>query len=405
MKKSKQINILVPNATSPRNIGDQAMLGGLIVLLKKKYEKAKIKIHSVDPNIYSRKSGYQFGHTLYSWSVLKNKNTFSKFINLLKLILKYTFLRFGIHVISIDRQLSRLIIDYKNADLLVFAGGGYLRSRKGIKQSLNLFMQLLHFKFAEFFSAKKVVSPISIGPFGYKWQEKIVANVLRKMDLVALREEFSYKTLKKYKMKNIILSSDHAFMIKKINKKNNHHKFTLGFTVREWLYGEQYINFEKSFVDSIRKFSKITGAKIQPIIQVDAPMYGEDDAEITRKIVGKLKDDNVGIMKIKKLNNVNDALNAYSDVDLLLGMRMHSNILAAIQGTPFVALSYEYKTEGIAKQFSMEKYCIRCEDVNENSLYKLLVDAFKNRSHLRKELINSVDEIQNREIKRWGNIL
>jgi len=403
--KRKQIKILIPNATSPRNIGDQAMLDGLIFLLKNEYKSAKIKIHSVDPNVYDRKVDYQIDHTLYSWSVLKNRNAFPKFINLSKLVLQYIFLRLGIFGLGVDRQLTSLINDYKNADLIVFAGGGYLRSRKGIKQSLNLFMQLLHFKFAELFSAKKIVSPISVGPFGCKWQEKIVAGELSKMDLVAVREEISYKMLEKYKMKNLILSSDFALLIKKINKKKVNSDFTLGFTVREWLKGNKYKKFEDSFVESIQKFSKNTGAKIQPIVQVDASMYGEDDASVTKKIAEKLGKKKLGVSKIIKINNVNEALDVYSNIDLLLGMRMHSNIFAAIQGTPFVALSYEYKTEGIAKQLSMEKYCIRCEDVNKDSLYKILMDAYKNRSYLRKELINSVEEIQNREIKRWGNIL
>ncbi len=402
--KVNSLRILIPNATGPRNIGDQAMLEVLIDLIKGVHKDASITVHSTDPNMYKNGS-YKTKHTLYSWSVYRETEITSRITNVSKLVIQYALLKLGIKSLRIDKGLDNLIRDYENADLIVFVGGGYLRSKKGIKQTLNLAMQLLLFRYAELFSARKIVAPISIGPFGYKWLEKIVANELKQMDLVAVREEYSYKILKKYKLKNIILSSDHALMIKKINKKRTESKLTFGFTIREWLKGEKHTNFENIFTETIHEFSQFTGAKIQPIVQVDASKYGEDDALTTKRVVAKLKSKNIYVLKTKTLHNVRDALGVYSTVDLLLGMRMHSNILAAIQGTPFVAISYEHKTEGIAKQLNMEKNCIKYENVDSKNLYKLLIDAYENKRDIKKQLLHSVKTIQDNETQKWNHYL
>ena len=398
------MNILIPNATSPKNVGDQAMLQVLVDLIKSVHKNAFLTVHSADPNL-DKGETFNVKHTLYSWSVFREKKTIARVINILKLVTQYLVLKAGVDSLKSDKKLDHIIRDYRNADLILFVGGGYLRSRKGIKQSLNLFMQLYLFRYAALFSAKKIVAPISVGPFGYKWHEKIVVHVLKQMDLVAIREEISYKMLKKHKMKNVVLCSDHAFMTRKIIKKFTRGKSTIGFTIRKWLSGNSYTKFEKSFIDSIQQFSQLTGARVQPIVQVDAPMYGDDDVLLTKKIIKKLKNNDVDVLKMKSVNTVQGALEAYAAIDLLLGMRMHSNILAAVQGVPFVAISYEHKTEGIAKQLGMEKYCIKSENLDKKNLYPLLRDAYKKRRYLKHKLLSTINTIQNAEIQKWHSFL
>ena len=50
------MNILIPNATGPNNIGDQAALRALISLLRAKHKEATIIIHSSNPELYRKKS-------------------------------------------------------------------------------------------------------------------------------------------------------------------------------------------------------------------------------------------------------------------------------------------------------------------------------------------------------------
>jgi colanic acid/amylovoran biosynthesis protein len=402
--KNKKIKVLIPNATGPRNVGDQAMLEVLVGLIQKSFKNVEVVVHSTDPRLYKNKS-YRVKHTLYSWSVFRETEVSYRIIYVSKLFSQYMLYKLGARKINLDKSLMNLLNDYRNADLIVFVGGGYLRSRKGFRQSLNIIMQIMLFKFAGTFQAKKIVAPISVGPFAYSWQEKLIVEELKKQDLVALREEVSFKLLRSYKLSNIILSSDHALMIKKLVKKDTKVMPIIGFTIREWLKGSKQNKFMSDFANALAEFAKFSNAKILPIVQVDAALYGENDAFITRKIMKMLNKSGIETLDIKKIRNVEEALKVYSNIDLLVGMRMHSNILAAVQGTPFIAVSYEHKTEGIAKQLVMEKYCIRCSSLTKNKLYKMMVNAYMNKTDIRIKLNKYINNIQINEQQNWSRLL
>lgn len=397
------MKILIPNATNPENIGDLAILTGLIALIKK---NNKLTIHSTEPHLYRPLFRNKISHTLYSWAVFDDIKFITRIKRICQLILNYVLITNNIKHFG-QGYLGSLINDFMSADVILFVGGGSIRSKKGIKQTLNLLMTLFIFQFAKISKAKKIVAPISFGPFGYKWQEKYSANVLSDLDIVAVRESISYNLLKKYKLANLISSSDSSFFLnaRKRNENQKRGKVILGFTIREWLSSNLQKNFETEFTNSIEMFTKATNALIQPIIQVDAPRYGENDRLITKEIIAKLKKKGCKVLPIKHASDLKNAMTIYSEIDLLLGMRMHSNIIAASQGTPFVALSYEYKTEGIAEQLGMKNYCIKVKDANRRLIFAKLMKAYKNMKSLKRRIKNSILNIQSVEINRWKYLL
>lgn len=409
MKKDKKqsVKILIPNATSPRNIGDQAMLESLISLITVSFEKSNIRVHSVDSSLY-KKTDYVVNDTLYSWSVLSVTNWTGRVCRVLWILFAYFILKLKLNFIKLlPSKLQEIIKDYENAHFIIFVGGGYLRSKKGLTQSLNLFMQLAPFIFCKLFDAKRIIAPISFGPFAYKWQEWLSAKVLNNFDLVSIREEVSFEILKKYSLSNVVLSSDHALLLN-VNvkaRKQRHDYFTIGFTVRNWGYRMQQEKLEDALIGTFEKVSEKMRIRIQPVVQVDAPRYGEADKEATLRLIKKLKKRHIKVLPMINGTSLYQLIKAYASLDLLVGMRMHSNILAAIQGTPFVAISYEHKTQGIAKQLFMEKYCVNCTDVNSENLYNLLVDAYHHRKNLKNNLKSCIKVIQYKEIKRWGQYL
>lgn len=402
----KNLKILIPNATSPLNLGDQVMLKELLKLLKSTHRNGEVTIHSTDPHLYKKNTAYRVDHTLYSWVVFSNKNPFVRSIRLYRLFLEYIFNRLNFNKVIVDKKLHSLIKDYKNADLIVYVGNGYVRSQKGIKQTLNLFMLLLLFEFSKFSNGKKIAAPMSFGPFAYTWQEKMARLFLNHLNIVSAREEFSYRRMQKNKIKNIILSSDHALFLKRKSfKKKSNGRFVLGFTVRTWFGEKGQKEFENKIVNGLVTFSKLNDLFLQPIVQVDAPEYGDNDLDITKDIVIKLKLNGCKVLPVKNDFDLKNAITIYSEIDLLLGMRMHSNIIAATQGTPFIALSYEHKTEGIVKQLGMKEYSIDCEEMNEECLVALLMKAYKYKDRLRKIIISRVNNIQNKEREKWSKIL
>lgn len=391
------MNILIPNAASPKNIGDLAILTGLLLMLP---QNCKIKIHSHDPYSLSKELNQkQASQTLYSWAVFEKKDFINRISRTVLLVLGIFF---KIHFPH-QRTLSKILDDYQNADIILFTGGGYLRSQNGITQSLNLIMLLLMFYYASTCKAKKIIAPISFGPFAHKWQEHLSGRVIKNFDIIMAREKYSYKILKKYTSQNLLLSADTSFLLKYPRKKPSSKKLILGFTIRKWFDRANQEEFEENFAKALIQFSKKSHCVIQPIVQVDAPEYGDVDLVITKNIMKILHQNEIKTNPIVLVNKLS-TIKIYKKVDLLLGVRMHSNILAALQGTPFIAVSYEHKTIGISKSLDIGNYCIDIKKANSNALYKKLILLEKEREEISKKLYFSLGKIRTRENKTWKKI-
>lgn len=405
----KNLNILIPNGTSPRNLGDKALLEGMISLINKIANNPIIWVHTTDPHLYSIKDRFEFRlkSNITSWALFSNKKFSSKVLRILQLCV----LLFGlkrqvqISVIPVNHELKKIIRNYIDADIVFFTGGGYLRSKKGVKQTLNLLMQCYPFMIASYLKKKIIVGPISFGPFGYKWQEKVVAQVLKTADIVAVREEISFKLLEAHGLSNSILTSDFAFFLEKsFQTKKKNKKFMIGLTIRNWFSETAQLQFENEIIESIKKVAEKKDIIVQPIIQVNAPMYGDFDAKIAHRMAEKLKKEKIKVAAIAAPTSVKEALQIYKKIDMLIGMRMHSNILAGISGTPFVGISYEHKTEGIAKQLGIDKYCIKSSELKRSILIKNIMNAYERKKQISKDMSQKISLIKRNESKKWRNI-
>lgn len=398
-------NILIPNATGPSNMGDQSMLFVLVQLLKHIYKDARIVVHTSDPEKYTKKQPFLIFPSIYQYVGLDQKGERKQILRIIQYIILLVLAVNRKHSLRKNR-LSALIADYKNADLIIFVGGGYLRSRKGWSQNLNLLLQLTMFYLASLFKKKIIVAPISFGPFAYSWQAKLSAWFLKRVDHVFAREDISYKLMRKYNLTNAVRSSDHALLLHKVTKGSSE-TAVVGFTIRNWSkrISRQEL-LEDSYVSALQNFHLKTGWLVQPIIQATAAdsLY-EDDRVAVGRVYRKLKKLKVNVKKPILISDISQAMGIYSKLGLFLGMRMHSNIIAATQGVPFVGISYEYKTEGIAKQMDMQKYCIKYEQVNADKLSDLLFEVYRKRKFLKTKLMNSLEAIKHAETKRWNNYL
>jgi len=168
------MKILIPNVTGPSNIGDQSMLFVLLKLLRQVYRGAEIVVHTSDPKMYSRQFPYVIYPSIYQYVGLSQKGEVRQIFRVIQYLV-YLVLVVNGKRLATENRLAKLIEDYKTANLIIFVGGGYLRSRKGWSQTLNLCLQLSMFYLASSRRVKTIVAPISFGPFAYFWQAKLSA--------------------------------------------------------------------------------------------------------------------------------------------------------------------------------------------------------------------------------------
>jgi len=404
---SKQIKtILIPNATGPTNIGDQAMLEVLVKLLYESYPQAKLILHSSDVALYKKVPSYVLKNALYHEVAFADTRFISrlrKLVTLFWYLMKIAVFNTPPIKKDLDTSLSGIVSDYFKADMIVFVGGGYLRSQTGLTQIINATMQLVHLLLAQKSKAITIVAPISFGPYAQGWLEALSAQVLLRCDLVSLREEFSYNKLKDRKSKSVILSSDHALLLDKASSQKKG-TFRIGVTLRQWLSPKKQKDFENNVYSAIKKFARTHSIEVLPIVQVHGEKYGTQDKSICLKLREKLLANGIRVLPIKTVTTVSEGKKIYSSLDMLLGMRMHSNIIAATQGIPFVAISYEYKTEGIATQLGLKDYVIKIEDVTSTRLEKLLEKGYSNRTTIKSKMNSNLQLIQTEQKRLWTTI-
>lgn len=387
------MKILIPNASSSKNVGDLAILTSLLHFLNGNFSTADITIHSADPNSLTTIVFKPIKHTLYSWAVFENKNLFIRTFRCLQLLLSFILFKNGVVTVPVQKRLREIINDYRLSEFIIFTGGGYLRTQGGLLQSLNLLMQLFMIAFAKTWGGKIIVMPMSFGPFAYKWQERLASHVLKDVSNVFIRENISFDSLKSYNLQNIILSNDLAFLLPIQNKNEKNKNLILGFTVRKWLQENKQKKFENQISQALINVARLKNVSIQPIIQVDAPEFGDSDIGSTNKIINNLKNEGISVLESIKIENLDQAFAVYGSLDLLVGMRMHSNILASLIGVPFFAISYEYKTEGICKSLG-NKFYLTVEDILLGKLSDRVLEFFTDRDALAKSNSEAIVRIR-----------
>lgn len=403
---SRKRKILIPNGTSLKNVGDMAILEILVAKLLDAFPDAVITLHTTDCKLYKSMIGVaRMRENLYSWAVFQ-KPYFLHRIWRMSMLMTFYILSKAHISLPAPGEFGAILNDYREADVIVFVGGGSMRSKKGVKQTLNLLMYMLLIDIAIMMKAPVLIAPISFGPFAYRWQERLVARVLKRIPTVTIRDDISLAKLAANNVQAVRLS-DLALLTAKLSQppRTISDEFVLGVTIRDWLPAQKQTVMENAIIDVIERFARKTGAIIQPIVQVSSITYGDIDAELAEKLAAELTQRHVSVRPPVYASEVASACRAYAATDMVLGMRMHSNILAATQHTPFVAIAYEYKTQGVSRDLGLEKYCINCDEVNHSNLYELLTDAYENHRVLQEHVIDAVNRIQSKDSQSWDRLL
>lgn len=366
----------------------------LLSMLKETFPKAEITMYSFDPALMKKETGLNVTHSLYSYTAFQDTSFWMRVKRALHLVYVIVLIRSSLPLVVFDDFIKKMIVEYRQADLIVFAPGGYIRSQQGVKQAINLLMQLLPFYLSKLTKAKTLVAPISLGPFFAKWQVNLACRILHSMDTVIAREKITCTLLKRNGAKNVRLSTDLALLRTSKKKKKMQDSRTIGFTIRPWSTTENHKRVLECLVDAFVKLAKNEHIVIRPIVQVHAPAYGEDDSACAKEVVSRLRKKGAKVLPTFYVARMKHPSNAYRELDLLVGMRMHSNIIAATSGVPFVAIAYEYKTNGISTQLDNAEYVIDFDNVTAERLYKLIKKAYVKKNKLRKKIAQALERLQ-----------
>lgn len=203
--------------------------------------------------------------------------------------------------------------------------------------------------------AKVALIANGVGPIRRKCNRLLTTKILNQVDLITVRERFSYNFLKELPVNhpNIHITGDPVFLTEPTE---DSHLFDQEGILRDedyvcvmfrpWESAEKYTPKIAEICDRI---IKTYGYKV-----VFVPMRFSEDRKIAESIVERMKPlaDGDRVVIIQK-HAVTDIIALVRRAKFTLGMRLHAIIYSAISGTPFIAFNYDPKIVYYAEELGM----------------------------------------------------
>jgi L-malate glycosyltransferase len=326
------------------NLGDDAMLMGIINSLKEYHPHLRILILSKKPIQTRLKTGH---------------NTINR-INLF----------FILHTM-------------RNSRLFLNGGGNLIQDTTSTRSLMYYLGTIL---LAKVLGMKVMIFGNGIGPLNKKFNQKISSFVLNKIDAITLREKISLHVLKEIHVTSpiIALTADPALtMDAKETRPQKNILFEYGIPLENNLIGYSIRNC-RGDKNSIRALSKIADYLTEKYdtIPIFIPMHHQNDVKTAQVIARKMKNK---AYVITEKYEVNDILHLISKLQLLVGMRLHSLIFALKLEIPVIGISYEPKVEGFLEMIGQDS-SINIQNIDYTSFIKKADEVWMNRSKIKTDL-------------------
>lgn len=333
------------------NIGDEAVLSSIISALRKHIPNVEITVLSQSP--------------------------------------EQTKAFYGVNAIS-RWDIKTIICTIKKSDLLISGGGSLLQdvtSSKVIPYYLGIV------KIAQFYKKPVVFYSQGIGPVAKGLGKVLIKSIVNKVNHVFVREEGSKKLLESLGVKKvpITVAIDPVLGIEPKEEVVNKIKELLpegkkvGFYIRPW-------KDDENMIEHIARLAQYVENKGYHVYFI--PMYYKEDLKISQEIASKV----TGNVHVIPQELTIDEVVAYTtQFDFIVGMRLHSLIMAHAVNVPMIGLSYDPKVRGFLKEVGMP-YCMDVDKINEAE-FKEYVETLTTHLEEEKERIQTVNKEKKQKVE------
>jgi polysaccharide pyruvyl transferase WcaK-like protein len=303
----------------------------------------------------------------------------------------------------LPRDTRAFIATFAGADLAIAKGGSYLYAMGGIRELVYLWRMLYPIRVAKMLSPRVVLLGVSIGEFRSPGSSKLARAVLGRGVELYVREQWSLDRAREelhLPVSSVRMVPDLAFLTRSratgapASAPPESDGATIGVTVRHHGFAAggaaaARARYVGGTAEALRQLiDRGDAAKVVFVPQVD------EDASLAREIAGLVdRPEQVDLVEVRL--DLDALLAIYESLDVLLGARLHSVILAAVVGVPSVHVVYEpSKSQGTLALLGMEEFGILYEDVTAEQLVRLIRRILDGRPELSTALTERVGELR-----------
>lgn len=330
--------ILISGYYGFNNVGDEAILKGLVEGVKKVVGEIDIVVLSQHPEFTSKK------HEVRS---IKRTN------------------------------LLKIFSEMKNMDLLV-SGGGSLFQDVTSKRSIAYYIGIIWLA-KRLFKKKVMIYSQGIGPVNKRYNRWLLGKILNSIDLINVRDEKSKLELQSLGVtKDILVTTDTVFGISQPNldmgktvlekKSVINTKPYIGISVRHWKNCNNIVEEIGKLCEKI-----VTELDAVPVL---IPFHFYKDLKLMEGIYKSLdKDIQDKVIVIDEYLYVEDYLSLIGNMDIMVAMRLHGLIFSVLMGVYPVGISYDPKIQSFLHMMDRAD-AMEVEALDNSILFKELKDAF-----------------------------
>lgn len=266
---------------------------------------------------------------------------------------------------------------------LLISGGGSLLQDVTSDRSLYYYLSIM-------MMAKKLGKPVmlyaqGIGPVQGTLAQGAMRYIGNMVDLITVRDEGSFEELKRLKVTvpPIYVTADPVLAMHPVDKQIGRSILRkhgqegvaplVGISVREW---KEWSHFKQVISHTADQMIEELGVRV-----VYIPMQCPDDLEVSQKIASRMKN------KAEVLPGeytTSELLSLVGNLDLLIGIRLHALIFAAVMHVPMAGISYDPKIDRFLETIG-ERHVGTLKSISTEGLMARVRQLWEERKHPNKQ--------------------
>jgi colanic acid/amylovoran biosynthesis protein WcaK/AmsJ len=274
----------------------------------------------------------------------------------------------------LPQPILRRIRTLRASDAVVSVPGGYFLSPTALDAAwLNHWIEL---SLAVVLKRPTVLGPCSLGPF-HGPQRRLMRWLFERVDGIALREGESEAHVRGTGYRGpLIRTTDAGFGVDLLPPDGGPNAQTdrplIGVSVR-WFHfagSPDPAAAQRAYFQSVADaVSTLIGDAGRAVFVPQVRASADDDIAAAREVVALMPSALRARVSVKEENlTPYEAAALYANFDLLIGTRMHANIISMLVGTPAVAIAYEHKTTGIMTELGLDDLVVDIAECNTDAL-------------------------------------
>lgn len=327
---------------------------------------------------------------------------------------------------GIDARYAKSIIDIvrgiKETDVVLMGGGGIIQDQSSILNFLYYSFQMF---LARIYNKPLILCFVGVGPLRFGFSRHILSKLISGIDFAIVRDEYSEKELL-----NAGMSAEHILQvhdpvlnfsenaIEDIGEGNDE---VVTLSLRRWFFTNPFLPvFITRRLNKIKLFRRRYDEMIAKIA-TSLDEFLEDNKQITIQGLSLYDgEDDVVIRDVKELMSNSDRVFLQTGLNedeyleqvkasrFLVGMRLHSLILAATVSKPFVAIRYSAKVDEFTRQLNLEQYSVHVNSFMSEQLTLAIERMSADHTELNKSIESTVSGYKmknNRAFEKLNNQL